>query len=830
MSTESTFHYDDTDLADGRLHSLPCPSPEHQGEPGDHDLLVRFAANVTVTGAASGVWQLRCWTGLCAYDSIAESLGIDLPRVRSGVAHQLPFLAAVHHNDEDGQARLAFQSTWSELHPGQPDRCAWPGCEEPIDWGHTHEGARGTVQGTHVALWGATDTDETALVVVGDVEAAALLYRAGLHSLYTPVTWYEARAGSRAGSISDCDWSAVSGRELVIWLDEDAVASGRLELVARKAEEAGAASLHVVDSRAPIGDDATEALIALESRRPFGAGDVSPGSGAARGEPEPDEPVTPGEQIDGVRGEPEPDEPVTPGEQIDGVHGEPEPDDPVTPGEQIDEVHWTPEPDEPAATAELLSTRPEFATDIGLALRFLADHGDGLVGASDPFGEAASIYRTTAAGPLDPVGDDDLSVLMLRSQGRYLAEAGRESPAGLSPVQVAHARLMGSERAPGLVRRNLRAAFLALQDRGAAPAGYRQVSIADIDGDTRYLGAPNGVVDLSAGALLTGRRASSILVCRRLPDPYDPDARHADVDRLFAGTSPGDRDALVCALGAALLGIPGGRVHLVAGGGRDVGARLLVVVLAALGQDHAIALPEGVLTGSNRGVAQTSVNGPAGSRLLVGRAAATGGTIDIDMGTNLTISDSILSRTFQVRPVAGRPVPTVFLAVSSDLLEYGAVTDAALLTQFQVLHCTDPAGMDSTLRDRMGDDPHVRQAMVAMLVRACVAGPGPTPAPTLGHHRRDAPAAWSTTAAQWIAGHVIVTGDAGDRLSSASLWDAARTDPSSGPETDRAWGLTRRRFTTLVRKVVGLDPPTQLREAGEVIFGWQGVRLVTGRS
>ena len=236
MSTESTFHYDDTDLADGRLHSLPCPSPEHEGEPGNHDLLVRFAANVTVTGAASGVWLLRCWTGLCSYNSIAESLGIDLPRVRSGVAHQLPFLAAVHHNDEDGQARLAFHCSWAELHPGQPDRCGWPGCEEPIDWGHTHEGARGTVQGTHVALWGTTDTDETALVVVGDVEAAALLYRAGLHSLYTPVTWYEARAGYPQGSISDCDWSAVSGREVASsgwtkmpWRQADWVSSpGRL--------------------------------------------------------------------------------------------------------------------------------------------------------------------------------------------------------------------------------------------------------------------------------------------------------------------------------------------------------------------------------------------------------------------------------------------------------------------------------------------------------------------------------------------------------------------------------------------------------------------------
>ena len=615
MSTEATYHNHDMDLADGRLHSLPCPSPEHEGEPGDHDLLVRFAANVTVTGAASGVWQLRCWTGLCAYDSIAESLGIDLPRVRSGVARLLPYLAAAHDNDENGQARLAFQSTWPELHPGHTDRCAWPDCEHPTELGHTHGRTRGTVQGTHVVLWGTTDTDGTTLVVVGDVEAAALLYRAGLHSLYTPVTWYEARAGYPQGSISDCDWSAVSGREVVIWLDEDAVASGRLGLVANRIIEAGAASLHVVDSSAPIGDDASEALIALESRRPFGAGEVSPGSGAARGEPEPDDPVTPGEQIDGVRGEPEPDEPVTPGEQIGEVHWEPEPDEPVTPGEQIDGVHWAPEPDEPAATAELLSTRPEFATDIGLALRFLADHGDGLVGASDPAGRVdASIYRTTAAGPLDPVGDDEVAVLMLRSQGRYLAEAGRESPAGLSPVQVAHAQLMGSERAPGLVRRNLRAAFLALQDRSAAPAGYRQVSIADIDGDTRYLGAPNGVVDLSTGALLTGRGASSILVCRRLPDPYDPDARHADVDADCLPASPRGtgtrwwaRSERLCwgFRAAASTWWP------VAGG--MWAARLLVVVLAALGQDHASALPEGVLTGSTRGASHDVSEQPGGA-------------------------------------------------------------------------------------------------------------------------------------------------------------------------------------------------------------------------
>ena len=86
-------------------------------------------------------------------------------------------------------------------------------------------------------------------MVGGDLEAAALLYRAGLHSLYTPVTWYEARAGSLQGSISDCDWSAVSGREVVIWLDDECRGVGQIGTRRQdRLMEAGAASLHVVDS------------------------------------------------------------------------------------------------------------------------------------------------------------------------------------------------------------------------------------------------------------------------------------------------------------------------------------------------------------------------------------------------------------------------------------------------------------------------------------------------------------------------------------------------------------------------------------------------------
>ena len=168
MSTEATFQYDDTDLADGRLHSLPCPSPEHEGEPGNHDLLVRFAASVTVIGAPSGVWLLRCWSSLCSYDSIAESLGIDLPRVRGSVARLLPYLAAVHDNDE-----MARPASHSRVHgrsctPVTRTGAAGRAASIRLNRGIHMEERGGPFRAPTLLLWG-TDTDGTALVVVGDV-------------------------------------------------------------------------------------------------------------------------------------------------------------------------------------------------------------------------------------------------------------------------------------------------------------------------------------------------------------------------------------------------------------------------------------------------------------------------------------------------------------------------------------------------------------------------------------------------------------------------------------------------------------------------------------
>ena len=63
MSTQSENQGSETNLYDGNLHCLPCPSPENTGDRGDHDRGVRFAPNVATRRVPGGVWILRCWTG-----------------------------------------------------------------------------------------------------------------------------------------------------------------------------------------------------------------------------------------------------------------------------------------------------------------------------------------------------------------------------------------------------------------------------------------------------------------------------------------------------------------------------------------------------------------------------------------------------------------------------------------------------------------------------------------------------------------------------------------------------------------------------------------------
>ena len=79
------------------------------------------------------------------------------------------------------------------------------------------------------------------------------------------------------------------------------------------------------------------------------------------------------------------------------------------------------------------------------------------------------------------------------------------------------------------------------------PGGPVECDIDDFDSDLSFIGHPGGVLRIELGkpvVLLTGAEARRALVSHRLPDRYDPEARHPDVDRLlaFPGIPPDVRD------------------------------------------------------------------------------------------------------------------------------------------------------------------------------------------------------------------------------------------------------------------------------------------------
>ena len=121
------------------------------------------------------------------------------------------------------------------------------------------------------------------------------------------------------------------------------------------------------------------------------------------------------------------------------------------------------------------------------------------------------------------------------------------------------------------------------REDGTIPNGLKVVYEDNLHLDGRFLGAPNGVIDLDTGELLTGPQAREKLVTRSIPDPYIPDAEHPDVERLLSHLPGDSRDYLLGALGFALRGHPSRRFYVLLGAPRGGKSTLLEAVRAALG-------------------------------------------------------------------------------------------------------------------------------------------------------------------------------------------------------------------------------------------------------
>ena len=189
--------------------------------------------------------------------------------------------------------------------------------------------------------------------------------------------------------------------------------------------------------------------------------------------------------------------------------------------------------EEGAVTLESL-TRPslENSTEAINAVRFLVDHSSRLVVAYDPDDLLpADIYAYTEQGTLS-VGP--LQGMLLETSGRHMARvmALPKNTPGRSEIIRHGQKFDNTLRLPTVIA-NVRGAINRLRREGLLPENLVIKRRRDINSHLRYIGAPNGVIDLHTGKLLPADEARATFTAAQIPDDYDPQATHPDVDVIM---------------------------------------------------------------------------------------------------------------------------------------------------------------------------------------------------------------------------------------------------------------------------------------------------------
>lgn len=373
------------------------------------------------------------------------------------------------------------------------------------------------------------------------------------------------------------------------------------------------------------------------------------------------------------------------------------------------------------------------------------------------------------------------------------------------------------------------AVVFAWERRNILPPALTLAREQDLDADPRYLGAPNGVVDLDTGRLLTGEAARRCLVTRTLPDPFDPEASYEGVDKLFGHLEEQDREWLLNALGFALRGTPSRRLYLLVGETAGGKSTLFGALQAALGE-LADAVDPVTLLAPGRGASNTGPRPESERwvtrRLLVCSEPVTGRLDWVGLKAK-SGGDSLPHRLVHQNYGATKAVTaSLFLACNPASVPMPPLEDAALAERVRVLNYPQvPEGQrDPRLGERLR---HLgaRQALAALLIRHAVANPvPPEDVPSVAAARAALREEAIGEAGAWLQ-EVVAEGTSEDWLSTEALWRAARKAAGAPDDAPRAWNRTRRELIALAKNLLPLGNAVQYKRSGQRGRGWRGWKL-----
>ena len=377
---------------------------------------------------------------------------------------------------------------------------------------------------------------------------------------------------------------------------------------------------------------------------------------------------------------------------------------------------------------------------------------------------------------------------------------------------------------------------------GTTPPALTMCRESEIDAARRYLGAPNGVIDLDTGELITGGDARALLVSRRVPDPYDPAAQHPVIDGLLAHLGDDERNYLLAALGFALRGNPARRFYLLAGernGGKTTvleAAKACVGDVKAGGYGMAIQ-PEVLLTDrmQHSHGHQGGLFGVQDARIATVSEIPDGrGRFNTGLLKRLAGGDSDSMRDVGEKAGPSRPATaTILIAVNPPDFDRLDLTDSALEDRARILpYPSLPDGQrNPAVLDTVRHDPKARQAMLVGLVRAATGFARypypPTDIPSVIEAVAERRQASIGEVGQWLRDNVVVT-NRGDHLLTTDELIEALAQEYPPDEKARYAGQTRKNVLAMAREVVTGLPAARVSSVdGKKRRCYRGVRLAT---
>jgi len=412
-----------------------------------------------------------------------------------------------------------------------------------------------------------------------------------------------------------------------------------------------------------------------------------------------------------------------------------------------------------------------------------------------------------------------------RSERRYFETLlGSDNKSRDALMKKTQSRIESSPHTRRTIELGCHASVQMALERGIA---LRCCDERDLDADQTVLGAPNGVIDLDSGELLTGPAAADRLVTRRVADPYDRDAQHEVADRLFAHLPEAERAWLLGALGFALRGSPQRRIYLLLGDPGGGKSTLMRGVTEALGEYGGSINREDIQQTRN-----TNRHAPRPSLLpfLHARVMAANEVGNIRLDDNLlkmlSGEDSFDARALNQNPVYGTAKATLFL-VANDLPRLN-LRDRSMRERLHILPypTVPPEQRDPETLSAVVQQAPVRQALMAALVRAAQQHRRPPETNSMIEEaNRRAAAQMDSGLVAWL--DTMVQADPNGRVATRRLWDAAlvAADNAGGKE---AFDLNQSSFSRAVCQHYGLGVPVVLLVDGRQQRAYTGLRLLDG--